>query len=66
MDTEADSATAKRLRSILLELARNHDHAAATGAAATPYWEACPPSVIGHRAAAAALRDEANHFLDEG
>jgi hypothetical protein len=57
-DTVADS-----LRSILLKLARTQEDIACNEAAATPYWAPCPSSVLGHRAAAAALRAEADHFL---
>lgn len=38
------------------------DHAH-TEAVAVPYWSPQPPSVIGHRAAAQALRSEADRFL---
>jgi len=61
--TTADASIAHRLRQILLELARREDELAARVAAALPYWAACPPSVPGHRAAASALRAEADHFL---
>lgn len=43
----------------LFELARREDELAAAEAAGLPYWEPCPPSVYGHRAAAEALRSEA-------
>jgi hypothetical protein len=42
----------------LHELARNEELAAAEEAAHTPYWAPFPDSVVGHRAAARALRDE--------
>ena len=53
---------ARRLSAILLELARHEDDLAATIAAQTPYWQPGPTTSIGHRAAAAALRDEADRF----
>jgi hypothetical protein len=40
----------------LLVLARREEDAAAAEASALPYWTSCPPSVVGHRAAARALR----------
>lgn len=52
-----------QLRLALLELARSEDERAADEAAAQPYWLPCPPSVQGHRAAAAALRDQADRLL---
>ena len=63
MDTHTTANTvASELRSILLKLARRHDDLAANQAAATPYWAPCPPSVLGHRSAAAVLRAEADHL----
>ena len=52
-----------RLRSVLLDLARRQDDLAAHEAAGTPYWEPCPSTVLGHRAAASALRAEADLLL---
>jgi hypothetical protein len=52
-----------RLRRILLDLARREDDMASTEAAAVPYWASPPASVVGHRAAAASLRFEADRFL---
>ena len=63
MNTHTDEPTASKLRSILLNLARHQDNMAADQAASTPYWAPCPPSVLGHRSAAAALRAEADHLL---
>lgn len=63
MSTTANEAVTRSLRSILLQLARVQDDIACDLAAATPYWESCPSSVLGHREAAAALRAEADHFL---
>jgi len=47
------------LRVELLRLAAREDDRAATEASRVPYWEACPPSVSGHRAAATILREDA-------
>ncbi|GCD88157.1 hypothetical protein [Nocardioides sp. LS1] len=60
MTPQTNTAEAGKLRSILLELARHQDDLAATEAAVTPYWSPCPPSVLGHRTAAAALRAQAD------
>ncbi|GAB7007921.1 hypothetical protein JCM18899A_54000 [Nocardioides sp. AN3] len=54
---------AVQLRLALLELARREDECAAEEAATQPYWAPCPPTVQGHRAAAAALRDRADELL---
>ncbi|RHW28504.1 hypothetical protein D0Z08_01110 [Nocardioides immobilis] len=43
----------------LWRLAKAEDDLAAAEAAATPYWRPCSPSVLGHRAAAGALRADA-------
>ena len=51
------------LRRILLELARQEDDRAAARAARQPYWAPCPPTVVGHRLAALALRDEADLLI---
>ena len=56
-------ALTAELRAVLLELARREDECAADQAAAQPYWLACPPSVQGHRAAAVALRDQADRLV---
>jgi hypothetical protein len=53
----------EQLRSTLLELARQEDECAADEAAAQRYWEPCPASIPGHRAAAAALRERADQLL---
>jgi hypothetical protein len=42
----------------LLVLARDEEAIAADEASRTPYWSATPPTVLGHRAAAAALLDK--------
>lgn len=47
---------AATLRSIIFGLAAEEEAAAASEAAQVPYWCSCPESVIGHRAAAKALR----------
>jgi hypothetical protein len=67
MNDKADrdqTALAIRLRQILLELARREETIAHSEAAAVPYWEPHPASVIGHRAAAEALRSQAERFLE--
>jgi hypothetical protein len=53
----ADVAAA--LRRELLRLARAEEELAAQEAVNVPYWEPCPVSVLGHRAAADALRAKA-------
>ena len=64
MDTQPTGSTIPtELRSILLKLARRHDDLAANEASATPYWAPCPPTVLGHRSAAAVLRAEADHLI---
>lgn len=52
-----------QLRMALLELARQEDDLAADEAAAQPYWAPCPPSALGHHAAAEALRERADQLL---
>lgn len=54
---------AAALRRELLRLARAEDDRAAEEAAKVPYWAGYPPSVQGHRAAAAILRADADNFL---
>lgn len=44
------------IRRELLRLARQEEERAADEAAQVQYWQPCPPSVDGHRAAAEALR----------
>jgi hypothetical protein len=51
---------AAAVRHELLRLARAEDQLAATEAAKVRYWEPCPPSIQGHRAAAAVLRANAD------
>lgn len=51
---------AAAVRRELLRLAHSEDQLAATEAARVAYWEPCPSSVQGHRAAAAALRASAD------
>lgn len=68
MNVTADTAQTltgrRQLRQILLALARREDDIALAEAASVPYWAPHPPSVIGHRAAAEALRTEADRFLE--
>lgn len=62
METASVSARAEftgALRHALFELARREEALAEAEAANVPYWEPCPSSVDGHRAAADALRSEA-------
>ena len=51
------------LRRELLQLANHEDELAATEAAAVPYWIPTPVSAMGHRAAAAALREDADRIM---
>ena len=57
-----NATTATTLRAILLQLAKCQDELAANEAAATPYWAACPSSVVGRRAASVVLRAEADRL----
>jgi len=54
--------TTRKLYSILIQLAKGQDELAANEAAATPYWDPCPPTVLGHRTAATLLRAEADRL----
>ena len=58
MNTKApvDPQVLELVRGIIFDLATEEEAAAADEAAEVPYWCSCPPSVIGHRAAARALR----------
>jgi hypothetical protein len=47
------------LRRLLFDLAKAEENRAADEAATIPYWRPCPPSVLGHRLAAEALRTSA-------
>jgi len=51
------------VRRELLRLARFEDEFAAREAAQVPYWMPLPPVVDGHRAAARALREDADRLL---
>ena len=66
MDDDFPSIISDSIRRILLRLAKEQDELAADTAAATPYWIPCPPTVLGHRAAASALRNHASRFLPTG
>lgn len=57
------NGTSAVFRAILLKLAKQQDDLAAQEAAKVPYWTPCPPSVLGHRAAAEALRAQADEYL---
>jgi hypothetical protein len=56
-------SVAQRIRAILLQLAHREDELAADLAASVPYWRPRPETAVGHSAAAAALRDEADRYL---
>ena len=49
----------------LHELAKAEEERAAAEAAGTPYWSTCPTSVLAHRAAARALRADAERLEAE-
>jgi hypothetical protein len=53
------------LRRELLRLSLAEEDRAATEAATVPYWTVGPPSIQGHRAAAAVLRASADRLLEE-
>ena len=57
---QLDPETALTVQRILIQLASEQEDAAASVAAQTPYWQACPDSVRGSRAAARALRAAAD------
>ncbi|WP_459984074.1 hypothetical protein [Nocardioides sp. AN3] len=61
-ETTGGTTLAIQMRAVFLELARQEDECAAVEAAAQPYWVACPSSVQEHRAAAAVLRNRADHL----
>jgi len=61
--TTIDTGTATRLRSLLLQMAREEDALACDENAATPYWEPTPLSAISHRGAAHVLRAQADQLL---
>ncbi len=50
------------MRKALLALARTEADLANAEAARVPYWAPCPASVLGHRAAAEALRADADRL----
>ena len=49
----------------LVALAKHEDDVAAAEASRIPYWDPCPPSVDGHRAAARVLRAEVERLEAE-
>lgn len=49
----------------LVHLAKLEEERAAAEAAVVPYWGACPPSVLAHRAAARVLRADARRLESE-
>ena len=60
--TPLSGDAARELRRALLALARVEEELALSEAARVPYWETCPASVQGHRAAAQALRADAERY----
>jgi len=60
-----DGLVAATLRQELLRLAAFEENLAATEAAKVPYWSPCPATVAGHRAAARALREDADRLLGQ-
>ena len=52
------------VRAELLRVASHEDALAVQEAVHVPYWAAIPESVVGHRAAARAIREQANRFLE--
>jgi hypothetical protein len=56
---------ATTLRQELLRLAEYEENLAAAEAAKVPYWSPCPATVVGHRAAARALREDADRILGQ-
>jgi hypothetical protein len=63
VETGPDLVVAPQVRAVLLRLAKVENDRAADEAANVPYWEPCPPSVSGRRAAARALTLEADALL---
>lgn len=55
-EEQVDLDVAATIRRIIFGIAADEEAAAAAEAARVPYWKSCPDSVIGHRAAAHALR----------
>ena len=60
--TSISFEVAAAVRRELLRLARIEDDQAAAEAASVSYWEPCPASVMGHRAAARLLREGAERL----
>lgn len=63
LSEEVPAELAASVRLALLRIARYEDELAAAEAAKVPYWEPHPPSVLGHRTAAQALRAEADSLV---
>ena len=59
MNVNESPGFARALQSLLLEIARTEEVAAAREAAAVRYWEPCPTSVWVRRSVAALLRERA-------
>jgi len=60
MDDNSPRTLRDSLRRILFQLAKDQEELAAQEAAATPYWRPHSATILGHREAAAALRDQAD------
>lgn len=63
VETGHDPTLASQVRKVLLRLAKYESDLAADEAAHVPYWEPCPSSVSGRRAAAQALLREADALV---
>lgn len=64
-DSRPDPQLIAALCRELLHLAKLEEDRAAAEAAVIPYWSACPPSVLAHRAAARALRSDAERLANQ-
>jgi hypothetical protein len=62
-DVSNDPGVMTLVRRTLLRLAADEEHMADVEAATVPYWATHGESVIGHRAAARALRQGADRLL---
>ena len=58
-----DPSVTTAVRQVLLRLAAGEETVANDEAARVPYWAPYPESVLGHRAAARVLRQNADRFL---
>jgi hypothetical protein len=60
---DKNSGVITAVRQVLLRLADGEEELANAEAARVPYWSPCTESVLGHRAAARVLRQDADRFL---